>query len=133
MLSTWTYTILLNNLCHHGRTNINAWAQVSTQSKMVIKIWCYFISKHHPFKPLKLKKLAYVRYLSSHYHFRDFPIQFIDAVHRIGPYLGLKFKAIIPKSLWGVRLIVLPTRTLLQFPYISLSSIGPWSEKLILS
>ena len=41
----WTYegpmedlTVLFDNLCHQGRTNINSWAQVSTKSELVIRI-----------------------------------------------------------------------------------------------
>ena len=91
-------TNLFDNLCHEGRTNINAWAQVSTQFKMVIGIWCSFISKHHPFETFKLTKLAYVGHLSRHDHFRDCPIQFVNTMCSIGSYVGFKFKVIIPKS-----------------------------------
>ena len=124
-------SILFNNLCHHSRTNVYAQAQVSSQFKMVIWIWHHFISKHHLFKTLKLKELAYVRHFSRHDTFRDFPIKFIDAVCSIGPYIGLKFKAVIPKSLWCARL-ELPTGAFLQFLYLSLRCIWPWGNVSVL-
>ena len=80
-------TIFFDDLCHQGKTNINIWAQVSPQFKVIIQIWLYFELKHHPFKPIKLTKLTYVGHLSSYDSFRDFPIQFVDAMCSIGPYI----------------------------------------------
>ena len=93
-------SVLFYYHCHHGLTNIYAQAQVSTQ----FKIWCCFISKHHPLKPLKLTKLAYVRYLSGHNSLQYLPIQFINADCSITANIGLKFWAIIPKPLQVARL-----------------------------
>ena len=125
-------TILFDNLCCHGWTNVYSQAQVSPQCGMVIWILCCFISKHHPFKPLKPTKLAYVRCLSRHSSFMDLTIQFVDAMCSFGPYMRLKFKAVIPKSLWGTRLNELPSRTFFQFLYLSFSSIWPWGEWICL-
>ena len=64
-----------------------------------------FISKHHPFKPFKLTKLAYVGHLSRHDSFRVLPITFVDDMCSIGPYIKFKFRAIIPKSFGAPDLI----------------------------
>ena len=92
-----------------------------------------FVLKHYPFKPLKLTELAYVRHLSGHNSFRDFPIQSVDAVCSVGPYVGLNFKAVIPKSLWGARLYKLSTRTFLQLLYLYFGIIQLWGELHCLS
>ena len=89
-----------DDLCHQGKTNDHAWFQASAQFKVVIRIQCYFISKDHSFKLFKLTKLAYVERLSRHDSSRDFPIQFVGAMCSMEPYIGLKFKAVIPKCLW---------------------------------
>ena len=34
-------TVLCDDLCCQGRTNINAQTQVSTQFEMVNRVWCY--------------------------------------------------------------------------------------------
>ena len=75
--------------------------KVPTQSEMVIGVQCCFILKHYPFKPLKLTKLANVGHLARHNGFRDFPIQFVNAMCSIRPYIGLKFKVINPKVSLG--------------------------------
>ena len=93
MLGKWTYkvlTVLLNNLCHNCRTYMYAWAQLSTQFKIIMRKWCHFILRHHPFEPLKLTKLAYVGDLSRYNQLWEFPIQFIDALCRIEPYAQFK-------------------------------------------
>ena len=134
VLSTWTYEgpdHSLDNLCHQDRANINVCTKISTQSEVVIGIWCSFILKHYPFEPFKLTEWAYVGCLSRHNGFRDFPIQFVNSMCSIGPNVGFKFKAIIPKSHWGTKLNELPTRTFLQFLYLSLNCISndvmfPW-------
>ena len=99
---------------------------------MVIRILCSFISKHYPFKPFKLLKLANVKCLSRHNGFLDFPIQFVNAMCSGGPNVWLKFEAIIPKSLQGARLNELPTGTMLQLLYLSFGCIWPWGEWLCL-
>ena len=48
------------------------------------------------------------------------------------PYIGLKFKEVIPKSLWGTRPNELSIRTFLHFPYFSFSSILPCGKRLCL-
>ena len=73
-----------------------------------------FHLKHHPPKPFKLTKWTYVRQLSRHNCLRNFPIQFKDALWSFGPYIRLKFKAIILKSLWASRINDLPTGTFFQ-------------------
>ena len=112
-------TILFDSLCHKGRANINAWAQLSTQSEVVMGLSCCFVSKHYPFEPFKLTKLDNLQYLVGHNHFKNLPIQFVHAMCSVGPHVGLKLEAIIPKSLWGARFNELPTRTFLQLFYLS--------------
>ena len=82
-------TILCNNLCHHSKTKVYAWVQVSTQSEVVIGIWCGFVLKYNSFKLFKLTELAYVGHLPRHDSFSDFPIQFVNAMNSIEPYVGL--------------------------------------------
>ena len=41
------------------QTNIYAWAQVSTQSEMIMGVWCTLVPKHYPFKPFKLLKTGW--------------------------------------------------------------------------
>ena len=95
---------------------------------MVVCIWWHFALKHHPLKPRKHTKLAYVRCFSRHNYFGDFSIQFVNAMSSIGPYIGVKIKVIIPKSFWGARLNELLTGTFHHFFYLSLSCIKPWCE-----
>ena len=52
--------VLFYNFCHQGRANICPQDQIHTQSKVIIGVSCGFISKHYPFKPFKLTKLANV-------------------------------------------------------------------------
>ena len=119
--------ILFYNLCHHSRR-----AQVSTQFEVIIEI-CY---QYHPFKPWRLKKWVYIRCFSGHNYLREFPIQFIDAMCSIGPYVRLNFKAIIPKTLLHTRLDKLHTRTILQlfsFSFSLLHLTMGWMAESVLS
>ena len=84
------HTILFNNLYSQGQANINAWSKVSTQFNVIIQIQCHFVSKHHPFEPLKLTELAFIGGLSR-YHLGNFHIQFVDAIHIVWPNVGFKF------------------------------------------
>ena len=111
--------ILFYDFCHQGRANIYAWAQVFTQSEVIIRVNYHFISKYYPFQPFKLTNVANVECLARHNGFGDLSIQFVNAMCSIRPYIGLKLEAIIPKTLWGARLSELPARTFLQFLYPS--------------
>ena len=63
-----------------------------------------FCFKTLPNEPFKLTELANVLHLGRHNSFKNLPIQFVNNMCSIGPYVGLKFKAIIPKSFWGAKL-----------------------------
>ena len=76
-----------------------------------------FHLKHYPFEPFKLTKLANVRHLTEQNAFRNLPIQFVDVVCIVVLDTGLKFKAVISKSLSGARLNELPTQAFLWFLY----------------
>ena len=100
---------------------------------MIIGVWCSFVLKHYSFEPFKITELANVQLLIKHNGFSDFPAVFVDDVCSIGSYAGLKFKAVILKSLWGTRRNELPTITFLHFLYLSFGCIQSWGEWLYLS
>ena len=81
---------------------------------------------------IQTHKSDYVRHLSIHDCFRDFPIEFDDVMCSIGTYVGLKLKAVIPKAIWRARLNELPIRPILQFLHFSFGCISPWVEWLYL-
>ena len=95
-------TVLFYYACHQSRTNIYAQAHVSTQSEVIIQVSCYFILKHYPFEPFKLTKLANGRYLVGHNHFSNLPIQFVNAICNIRPYMDSSSRQ-LSKSLFGVQ------------------------------
>ena len=71
---------------------------------------------YHPFKQLKLTKLAYVQWLYGYDSFRDFPIQFVEVMYSIRFY---------PNVFQGTRLNELPTKIFLQLLHFSFSYIQP--------
>ena len=81
-----------------SRANIYAQAQASTQSEVIIRISCCFISKHYLFKPFKLTELANVWFYAKYNCLRDFPIQFVNNVCSFRPYLDSRQSS---QSLFG--------------------------------
>ena len=48
--------ISLENFCHHGGTNINAWAEVSSEDKAVFGKWDNLVPILHPLIPFMFCK-----------------------------------------------------------------------------
>ena len=124
-------TILSQNLCHHGLTNIYAFPQVSVLFKMVILIWCHFFWKYHPFKQSK-KKLTYVGCHPWSYCFVNAPIKFVHTMCCIQLDVWFKSEAITPKSFGCFWLHHLNSRSFLQLLYLSFCCIQPWDKWLSL-
>ena len=115
-------TALFNNFCHQGGTNIYLWPRYLIGLKLSLR-YDAISSQNITQSNHSNSQLANVRRLDRHDSFRDFPIQFVSAMWSIRPYIGLKIKAVIPKSLWSARLNELPTRTFVQFLYFSFGCI----------